>query len=380
VVFVHGLGFASPVWSKQFASCLSNDLRLIAFDLRGHGRSGKPEGGYDRSEVWADDLAAVVEQCELEQPVIVAWSYGGLVVPDHIRLHGQAHIAGIVFAGAANRIGTAGWRHDLGLTGTVAIDRLLPRSSEELIAGVDQMTARPLPYDEHCLWGSDRSRQRGHRGLGAHSPGVRPSNEHGGRNDSADAGQLEQLRGVLGDQLGDICPAACEIFIEGADASGQADGLTTAGSGGGLLVAVAPGGDHGDLTRGQRLRRIDAEVEGAHQRGQRVDGAGPFPGHLLTSHDEHTHCDPRPFARQFAWGSQAGEVQPTHRPGDLRGVEFVVLADATTVAGRHPGGFDDGQPGTLQPLGHDRAEGPGALYDDERGPLADAVLQPALRS
>ncbi len=82
---------------------------------------------------------------------------------------------------------------------------------------------------------------------------------------------------------------------------------------------------------------------------------GPFPGHLLTSHDEHTHCDPRPFARQFARGSQAGEGQPKHRPGDPRGVEFVVLAEATTIAGRHPGGFDDGQPGTLQPLGPPRS-------------------------
>ncbi len=44
-------------------------------------------------------------------------------------------------------------------------------------------------------WGRTGPGQRGHRGLGAHSPGARPSNEHAGRNDSADAGQLEQLRG-----------------------------------------------------------------------------------------------------------------------------------------------------------------------------------------
>lgn len=152
LVLVHGLGYAAPVWSKQFDSSLADDFHLVAFDLRGHGRSGKPEVGYDRSEVWAQDLRAVLDAHGGERPVVVAWSYGGLVLLDHLRVHGEGDIAGVVLVGAANRIGTDGWRQDLGLPASATADTLLPQSPLPSSEAVDGMTALPLPYDEHCLW------------------------------------------------------------------------------------------------------------------------------------------------------------------------------------------------------------------------------------
>ena len=51
-------------------------------------RSG-PEH-YADGQLWADDLAAVIEQTGLERPVVVAWSYGGYIVADFLRAYGDA--------------------------------------------------------------------------------------------------------------------------------------------------------------------------------------------------------------------------------------------------------------------------------------------------
>jgi pimeloyl-ACP methyl ester carboxylesterase len=65
---------------------------------------------YVDPQLWADDVAAVIDQLELDRPVLVAWSYGGFVVTDHIRAHGEAGIAGVVLVGAAIGL-TPGYDH-----------------------------------------------------------------------------------------------------------------------------------------------------------------------------------------------------------------------------------------------------------------------------
>jgi pimeloyl-ACP methyl ester carboxylesterase len=76
---------------------------MVTFDNRGHGMSEKPldPGCYADERLWADDLAAVIDQTDLGRPVVVAWSYGGLIVTDYVRAHGDAAIAGINLVGAA---------------------------------------------------------------------------------------------------------------------------------------------------------------------------------------------------------------------------------------------------------------------------------------
>jgi pimeloyl-ACP methyl ester carboxylesterase len=46
VLFLHGFSQCRLAWSNQLDSDLSNDLRLIAPDLRGHGLSDKPRDAY----------------------------------------------------------------------------------------------------------------------------------------------------------------------------------------------------------------------------------------------------------------------------------------------------------------------------------------------
>src|SRR5690606_27050579 len=96
-------------WRRQYESDLADDYRLVAFDLRGHGMSGAPDrsGGYTDPRVWADDIAAIIGELRLENPVLVGWSYGGFVICDYVRQHGQGAIAAIEFVGAAVTLDTA---------------------------------------------------------------------------------------------------------------------------------------------------------------------------------------------------------------------------------------------------------------------------------
>jgi pimeloyl-ACP methyl ester carboxylesterase len=105
IVFVHGWAQSSGAWAAQLADpALTERFRLVAMDLRGHGASDVPAAGYDDPVVWADDLAAVLDFAGPDA-IVVAWSYGGLVLTDHIRVHGTARLRGIVLVGAITEIG-----------------------------------------------------------------------------------------------------------------------------------------------------------------------------------------------------------------------------------------------------------------------------------
>jgi pimeloyl-ACP methyl ester carboxylesterase len=62
---------------------LIDEFHLVAFDLRGHGMSeAPPDAGSYAGDVWALDVAAVIETLALERPILVGWSYGGYVICD----------------------------------------------------------------------------------------------------------------------------------------------------------------------------------------------------------------------------------------------------------------------------------------------------------
>jgi non-heme chloroperoxidase len=101
ILFIHGWSQCDLCWSGQVSSQLAARFRMVTFDNRGHGMSEKPLDPrcYADERLWADDLAAVIDQTRLERPALVAWSYGGLITADYIRAHGDAAIAGIDLVG-----------------------------------------------------------------------------------------------------------------------------------------------------------------------------------------------------------------------------------------------------------------------------------------
>ncbi|MDQ2649098.1 MAG: alpha/beta hydrolase [Actinomycetota bacterium] len=78
VVLVHGWTCDSHDWSWQIPSLLANH-RVVAMDLRGHGRSGVPEAGYTPKQ-FAADVLAVLDQLGIDRAVFVGHSLGGVIV------------------------------------------------------------------------------------------------------------------------------------------------------------------------------------------------------------------------------------------------------------------------------------------------------------
>ena len=83
-------------------------FHLVAFDMRGHGQSDKPDvpAAYQSSNVWADDVAAVIDGLGLENPLAVFWSYSGLVLCDYLRRYGDGALSGMNFVSARTKVGT----------------------------------------------------------------------------------------------------------------------------------------------------------------------------------------------------------------------------------------------------------------------------------
>jgi len=99
IVFIHGLLGSRLNWEEQVASPQLQRYRLITYDLRGHGLSGKPTAldAYRDGRRWADDLATVIAAARVRKPVLVGWSLGGAVISNYLAAYGDGGIAGAVY-------------------------------------------------------------------------------------------------------------------------------------------------------------------------------------------------------------------------------------------------------------------------------------------
>lgn len=97
ILFLHGYLYSSDVFARQFHGDLARRFRLVAPDLRGHGRSGQPAAAdaYLDARRWADDVARVVEELQLQRPIVVGWSMGARVALSYGWYHGFDQIAGL---------------------------------------------------------------------------------------------------------------------------------------------------------------------------------------------------------------------------------------------------------------------------------------------
>ncbi|EWM15331.1 hydrolase [Kutzneria sp. 744] len=85
VVFIHGLGTDSlaSFYLTLAAPVASAGINVLAYDLRGHGRSGGPDTGYTFQH-FVSDLGALLDVLELRGPVhLVGNSFGGTVAFGH---------------------------------------------------------------------------------------------------------------------------------------------------------------------------------------------------------------------------------------------------------------------------------------------------------
>lgn len=93
-VFVHGNGATSQAWQYQMGFLADHNVRCIAFDRRGHGRSSDPGRGFDY-DTFADDLATALAQLDLTNLILIGHSMGAGEVVRYLSRHGSARVARI---------------------------------------------------------------------------------------------------------------------------------------------------------------------------------------------------------------------------------------------------------------------------------------------
>jgi pimeloyl-[acyl-carrier protein] methyl ester esterase len=133
VVLVHGWAGSSATFAAE-AGALARTRRVIAPDLRGHGRS--TPSPFTLADL-AGDLASLVERLALERAVLVGWSLGSLVALAAVPRVRERLAALVLVAGTPRFTACEGWPHGLPRTHVEALAARLRRDPRRALARFD---------------------------------------------------------------------------------------------------------------------------------------------------------------------------------------------------------------------------------------------------
>jgi non-heme chloroperoxidase len=102
LLLVHGITLQAAVWAPQF-HLLADRYRVMAMDVRGHGRSVAGSDGFGR-KIAARDVKTVLDHFDLRDVILVGHSMGGMIVMelagDYPEILSE-RVAGLVFMDTA---------------------------------------------------------------------------------------------------------------------------------------------------------------------------------------------------------------------------------------------------------------------------------------
>lgn len=91
VILIHGWPLSGDMWEYQTLALLEAGYRVITYDRRGFGQSGHTADGYNY-DVFADDLAAVIDHVGAAKVSLVGFSMGGGEIARYLGRHGSAKV------------------------------------------------------------------------------------------------------------------------------------------------------------------------------------------------------------------------------------------------------------------------------------------------
>lgn len=106
VVQIHGAGFGHFNLDPVTPAIAEAGFRVVDYDQRGYGASDKPLQRYDM-EVWADDLAVLMDALGIERAHVHGTSMGGMVAQVFAGKYPQ-RTTSVVLNCSAARLGAAG--------------------------------------------------------------------------------------------------------------------------------------------------------------------------------------------------------------------------------------------------------------------------------
>lgn len=92
VILIHGWPLTGDMFEYQTVALLEAGYRVITYDRRGFGQSSHPASGYNY-DVFADDLAAVLDGLDLRDAALVGFSMGGGEIARYLARHGASRVS-----------------------------------------------------------------------------------------------------------------------------------------------------------------------------------------------------------------------------------------------------------------------------------------------
>lgn len=101
VVLVHGFSNRLELWQDAgIAQDLARDHRVIAFDLRGHGKSDKPHDSARYGREMTLDIVRLLDHLHIPRAHIVGYSLGGILTSQLLTLQPDRFLSATIIAGA----------------------------------------------------------------------------------------------------------------------------------------------------------------------------------------------------------------------------------------------------------------------------------------
>ena len=99
VLMIHGCPLQPHPFVGLGLALAEAGMRAIAYDRRGFGRSDQPASGYDYDTL-ADDLAAIMDELDLNDCTLIGFSMGGGEVARYLTRHGAGRVRDTVLISA----------------------------------------------------------------------------------------------------------------------------------------------------------------------------------------------------------------------------------------------------------------------------------------
>ena len=122
VIFVSSWALGGDMWEYQMLALSNQNLRCIAYDRRGHGRSDDPGHGFD-PDTLANDLDSLIRHLDLSDVVLVGHSMGCAEIARYLSNYGAGRITKTVLVSPIRLVRkpedpeemfTAGYRQGVG--------------------------------------------------------------------------------------------------------------------------------------------------------------------------------------------------------------------------------------------------------------------------
>lgn len=147
IVLVHGWSMSGLAFAPQRAR-LSSSHRVVAPDLRGHGRSPCERETPQAIEDHARDLRALFLQLDLSGAMLVGWSMGAQVALEALpALQGRLHALALIAATPRFTRGE-GWDHGLPAAAVRALSARLARRPEAALRSFFEGIFAPAELDD----------------------------------------------------------------------------------------------------------------------------------------------------------------------------------------------------------------------------------------